>query len=140
MPIEVIKLELGKMLAALVPAGYFIWTGEMQIAIITFALFITLDTITGAIKSTALFNGGFSSTKLVNMKKVICYMLAIIFAYLLSLLPYFDGAFVYVVTWFSLREAWSVMENLSEMGLQFPQDIVKKVAGQVKKEDENNNK
>ena len=51
---------------------------------------------------------------------------------------YFDEAFVYVVTWFSLREAWSVLENLSEMGLQFPQDIVKKVAGQIKKEDENN--
>ena len=32
------------------------------------------------------------------------------------------------------------MENLSEMGLQFPQDIVKKVAGQIKKADENNNK
>lgn len=122
-----IKLEIGKMITALIPAGYFIWTGEMYFAIITFGLLLTLDTITGITKSTRLFCGGFCSNKLVNMKKIICYMIAILLAYLLTTLPYFEGSFIYIVAWFSLREAWSIMENLSDMGLQLPQDIIKNV-------------
>ena len=43
-----IKLELYKMVLSIIPAGFFIWTQEMHFAIITFALLITLDTITGA--------------------------------------------------------------------------------------------
>lgn len=138
MTIETIKLELYKMVLSIIPTSYFIWTQEMHFAITTFILLLTLDTITGAIKSTSLFNGGFSSTKLVNMRKIICYMLAIILAYLLSTIPHFSGAFVYIVTWFSLREAWSVVENLAEMGLQFPQDLVKKIAGEIKKDESEN--
>jgi len=136
MTITAIKLEIGKMITALIPAGYFIWTGEMHFAITTFILLLTLDTVTGITKSTKLFCGGFCSNKLVNMRKLICYMIAILLAYLLTTLPHFEGSFIYVVAWFSLREAWSIVENLSDMGLQFPQHIIKRVAGELNKCDD----
>jgi len=59
MTITAIKLEIGKMITALIPAGYFIWTGEMHFATTTFILLLMLDTLTGVIKSTGLFCGGF---------------------------------------------------------------------------------
>jgi phage-related holin len=126
-----LRIEVLKAVLSIVPAGYFVFTGQMQEAVFTFGLFLTLDTITGWVKSTGWFCGGFVSTKLVNMKKIICYMLAILLAFPLSHLPYFDWSFIYVVGWLSLREAWSIMENLSDMGLPMPQKIVETVRGEL---------
>ena len=44
-----------------------------------------------------------------------------------------DWSFIYVVGWLSLREAWSIMENLSDMGLPMPQKVVETVRGELKK-------
>lgn len=126
-------MEFWKAVFAIIPAGYFALTNAMQEAVFTMFMFLTLDTMTGWIKSTRWFCGGFSSTKMFNFKKMICYMIGILLAFQLSKLPYLTDSFIYICAWLSLREGWSVMENLSEMGLRFPQQIVSNVAGQLKK-------
>jgi toxin secretion/phage lysis holin len=130
--ITTIKMEFWKAIVAIIPAGYFVLTGAMKQAVFTMCMLLILDTITGWIKSTKWFCGGFSSTKMFNFKKMICYMIAILLAFNLSKLPYLTDSFIYVCAWLGLREGWSVMENLSDMGLPFPQAIIKKVAGQLK--------
>jgi toxin secretion/phage lysis holin len=125
--------EILKAIMAIIPTGYFVLNGAMQEAVFTMVMFLTLDTITGWVKSTGWFCGGFSSNKMFNFKKMICYMIAILLAYNLSKLPFLADSFIYVCMWLSLREGWSIMENLSDMGLPFPQQLVEKISGQLKK-------
>jgi len=129
--LSTIKIEVTKMLLALIPAGFFIWTDQMQNFSILLLLLVALDTMTGWIKSTSLFKGGFSSNSMFNFKKMILYAIALMLFYLLSHIPGLEGSFIYVTWWLSLREAWSVMENLSDCGLEFPQRIVEKVRGSL---------
>jgi phage-related holin len=129
--ITTIKMEIATAIAAIIPAGYFVLTGDMQDAVYTMIGFLVLDTITGWVKSTSWFCGGFSSTKMFNFRKMICYMIAVLLAFQMSKLPFLSDTFIYICMWLGLREAWSIMENLGDMGLEFPQSIVQKVAGQL---------
>ena len=129
--VTTIKMEILKALTAIIPTGYFVLNGAMGEAVFTMICLLTLDTITGWIKSTSWFCGGFSSTKMFNFKKMICYMIAILLAFQLSKLPFFNDSFIYICMWLSLREGWSIIENLSDMGLPFPQHIIKKIRGEL---------
>jgi toxin secretion/phage lysis holin len=113
----------------------------MQKAVFILVLLIGIDTLTGMIKSTKWFCGGFSSTRMFNGRKMITYALALILFYVLSQMDVygFGDTFVYIACWLSLREAWSVVENLSDMGLQLPQTIIKKIVGEVKQCQPKNN-
>ena len=126
-----IKLETMKALLAIIPTGFFIWTDTMYNFSFLLVLLIGLDTMTGWIKTSGWFCGGFVSTKMFNFKKMISYAIALILFYLVSHIPTLQDSFLYIVWWLSLREAWSVMENLAYMGLKFPQQIVERVAGQL---------
>lgn len=130
-------MEFWKAVFAIIPAGYFIMTNAMQEAVFTMVMFLILDTLTGWIKSTKWFCGGFSSTKMFNFRKMICYMVVVLLAFQLTKLPYLEDSFVYVCAWLSLREAWSVIENLSEMKMPFPKHIIEKIVSGV---NEDNNK
>lgn len=130
--IEKICFEIQKASIAIIPAGYFILSDKMAEAVFTLGFAVVLDTATGWVRSSGWFCGGFDSHKMFNFKKYICYVIAILLGYCLTKLPYMPDTFIYVCAWLSLREAWSVMENLADMGLEFPQQIVKKVSGQMR--------
>lgn len=127
-----LKIEFRKILAAIIPSGYFVLTSGMQEAVFTLVMFLILDTITGWVKASGWFCGGFCSVKMFNFKKIILYMIVISLAFELSKLSYLEGAFIFICIWLSSREAWSVMENLADCGLEFPQQLVQKVSGQLK--------
>jgi len=130
---KITTIEIQTALMALIPTGFFIWTGEMQKATLILILLVGIDTLTGMIKSTKWFCGGFSSTRMFNGRKMITYALALILFYILSQMDIIglSDTFVYIACWLSLREAWSVIENLSDMGLILPQTIIKKIAGEI---------
>lgn len=134
-------IELQTLFMALIPTGFFIWTGEMQKAVFILVLLVGIDTLTGMIKSTKWFCGGFCSTKMFNGRKMITYALALILFYVLSQMDIIGlrDSFIYIACWLSLREAWSVIENLSDCGLILPQTIIQKVAGEIKKCEPKNN-
>ena len=126
-------MEISKALIAIIPTSYFVLTEHMGEAVFTMLMFLLLDTITGWIKSSGWFCGGFVSTKMFNFRKMICYMIAVLLAFQLSKLPFLSDTFIYICMWLSLREGWSIMENLSDMGLSFPQQLVKKMRGELVK-------
>lgn len=127
-----LKIEFKKILIAIIPSGYFVLTSGMQEAVFTLVMFLILDTVTGWVKASGWFCGGFCSEKIFNFKKMILYMIGLLLAFELSKLPFLADSFICICAWFSTREAWSVMENLADCGLEFPQQLVQKVSGQLK--------
>lgn len=114
---------------SIIPSGYFIWTEQYQCVIITLCLLFVLDTFTGVAKAIGKKELSSNVASLKISKKVFLYGGALMMGYLLSIgfsdTMFLNESFVFLAGYYSLIEAYSILENLSEMGLNVPQKIIK---------------
>lgn len=116
--------------------GYFF--GGLDVLLNTFMITLAVDTLTGMIKG---FIQGTYSSKLFRMGllKKCGYMLAVILAVQLDRITGDTGALRGAMILFSVaNEGTSVIENLGEIGIKFPEPMINAIAVLKKRaEDEN---
>lgn len=106
--------------------GYFF--GGLDVLLSAFMIILVVDTFTGMIKS---YMKGTYSSKLFRMGllKKCGYMLAVILAVQLDKLVGDTGALRGAMLLFSVaNEGTSIIENLGEIGIPFPEPIVNAIA------------
>lgn len=139
------KINIDNLIMGIIPASYFMWSADFWGAVIILFLLMIIDLITGIRK--AIFLGCLSSRVAVqkSREKAFNYGTFLIVGYLinmffLSLEP--SGVIAkFFMTWFGEFvqymfigfagfligvEGWSILENLSEMGMPIPQKLVSK--------------
>lgn len=115
--------------------AYFL--GGFDALLSIFTIILILDTITGMLKAFNL--GKYESSKFRSgFVKKMAYMLGVVLSVQIDLLVKSNGALrTAVLTFFITNEAFSIVENLGEMGVGFP-DILKNSLKTLKdKNDEN---
>ena len=108
-------------------AGYLF--GGIDIMLKAFGMLLILDTISGMLRS--YWNGTYRSRafRKEGIPKIISYAIAIIMSVQLDILIGNTGALRAALLFcFIANEATSVVENLGEMGIPFPNKIVKAIA------------
>ena len=118
--------SLDKIIIAIFPAGYFIWTGNMQAALATLVIFYLFDTLTGVGKAiylktlTSKLAGQMFTKKLANYGGMVLlgYMLSVGVGGIMT------DAFIYVCLYYTLTEAYSIMENFRACGFNVPTKIL----------------
>lgn len=115
-------------------ASYFL--GGLDSLISVFATILIIDTATGMLKSWN--NGTYESKKFrQGFIKKIGYIIGIIFAVQLDVLAGSSGILRNaVITFFIANEGMSIIENLGEMGVNFP-DVLKNAVKSLKDKDKN---
>lgn len=106
--------------------GYFF--GGLDVLLNTFMITLVVDTLTGMIKG---FIKGTYSSKLFRMGllKKCGYMLAVVLAVQLDRITGDTGALRGAMILFSVaNEGTSVIENLGEIGIQFPEPVINAIA------------
>ena len=116
--------------------GYFF--GGLDILLNAFMITLAIDTLAGMIKS--YLNGTYSSKLFrAGLLKKCGYMLAVILAVQLDKLTGNTGALRGAMLLFSVaNEGTSIIENLGEIGIPFPDPIVNAIAVLRKKTEEVN--
>lgn len=106
--------------------GYFF--GGLDILLNAFMVTLAIDTLAGMIKS--YLNGSYSSKLFrAGLLKKCGYMLAVILAVQLDKLTGNTGALRGAMLLFSVaNEGTSIIENLGEIGIPFPEPIVNAIA------------
>lgn len=106
--------------------GYFF--GGLDILLNAFMITLAIDTLAGMIKS--YLNGSYSSKLFrAGLLKKCGYMLAVILAVQLDKLTGNTGALRGAMLLFSVaNEGTSIIENLGEIGIPFPEPIVNAIA------------
>ena len=138
------RLTIYSLLASIFPTGYFIWTGQMQIALLTIIFASTIDVLTGIVK--AMYCGKFRTSIIWDkgLKKVVRLFLAIMTAYMLEIGPgnsglplwsFLNGVFTYLCFFWAIIEALSILENLDDMGLTVPTGFIKHIRRMIQKEE-----
>lgn len=114
-------------------ASYFL--GGLDSLISVFATILIIDTATGMLKGWN--NGTYESKKFrQGFIKKIGYIIGIIFAVQLDVLAGSSGILRNaVITFFIANEGMSIIENLGEMGVNFP-DVLKNAVKSLKDKDE----
>ena len=113
--------------------GYFF--GGLDVLLNSFATILVIDTFTGMLKSYIL---GTYKSKLfrVGLLKKCGYMLAIILAVQLDHITGDTGALRGAMLLLSIaNEGTSIIENLGEIGIKFPQPVVNAIAALKKRSD-----
>lgn len=115
-------------------ASYFL--GGLDSLISVFATILIIDTATGMLKGWN--NGTYESKKFrQGFIKKIGYIIGIIFAVQLDVLAGSSGILRNaVITFFIANEGMSIIENLGEMGVNFP-DVLKNAVKSLKDKDKN---
>jgi toxin secretion/phage lysis holin len=137
-----IKININNILMAIIPASYFLWTDQFTGACMVLFVLMVLDFITGMRK--ASFLGEFSSTiaREKTVKKAIDYLTILIAGYLINMFYLsvkIDGyvadfivsmiggfihcSFIVFVAVLIAIEFYSIIENLSKMGMPIPKKI-----------------
>lgn len=113
-------------------ASYFL--GGLDSLISVFATILIIDTATGMLKGWN--NGTYESKKFrQGFIKKIGYIIGIIFAVQLDVLAGSSGILRNaVITFFIANEGMSIIENLGEMGVNFP-DVLKNAVKSLKDKD-----
>lgn len=114
-------------------ASYFL--GGLDSLISVFATILIIDTATGMLKGWN--NGTYESKKFrQGFIKKIGYIIGIIFAVQLDVLAGSSGILRNaVITFFIANEGMSIIENLGEMGVNFP-DVLKNAVKSLRDKDE----
>lgn len=128
------KFTIFAALASIIPAGYFIWTQDMQAALITLIAIAILDGLTGVAKAGYL---GTFKTKILwdkTLWKIAKLTLAITLGYFLDIgignggvpsFSFLSGVFIYFCFFFASVEGLSILENLDDMDLPVPTGFIK---------------
>lgn len=118
--------------------GYFF--GGLDVFLSTFAVILIIDTFTGMLKSYIL--GDYSSKLFrIGLLKKCGYMLAVLLAVQLDHITGDTGALRGAMILLSIaNEGTSIIENLGEIGIQFPEPIVNAIAVLKKKSNDKKGK
>lgn len=142
------KLTIGgAALINIIPAGFLMWTDQMQAALLILIGAVILDTITGMIK--AGYCGIFKSSIAWNkgLYKFVRITIAILASYFLELIgqnglflyAFLINSFIYLCCFWAVLEIISIFENLVDMGLPVPTGFIKYIRRNLDKEHCKNN-
>lgn len=115
----------------------FIYNGDMYL-LYALLIFMALDVITGwskALKNNHLW----SKTSLYGAGRKVLALVVVIIANILDNILSLNGTFVVVIMFYYIAtEGLSILENLAEMNVPFPEQVKKKLEVLKNKGDENN--
>jgi toxin secretion/phage lysis holin len=135
--------KITKIILELIPAGYFIWTGQFTGACMILFLLMILDMLTGIRKAQHLKTISSTIWRQKTAKKLLDNTTVILLGYFLNmfflnvqfdgyiaefLFSFFGGimkgSFLIFIGWLVGCETYSILENLAEMGMKVPNKIV----------------
>lgn len=121
------KINVAKLAGALVPTGFFLYSAEEYMAVQMLFIVLFVDIFLGIALAIKLKR--FSSNRMGNcIPKMIGYMVAIILlTVIIRMFPEASVLFYYTVSLFIFREISSHVENLSLLGIKFPDRVMKLV-------------
>lgn len=129
------NFSIDKIIISIFPAGYFIWTGNMQAAMTTLVIFYLFDTIAGVSKAIYLKTLTSKLAGQMFTKKLANYGGMVLLGYMLSVGVggIFTDTFIYVCIYYTLTEAYSIMENFRACGFNVPTKILVDIKNYLKK-------
>ena len=131
-----VKSNAVKLIAALIPTGFFVYTAQDYLAVQLLFIVLGVDIFLGIALAIKLKR--FSSNRMgACIPKAIGYMVAIILlTVIMRMLPEAAFLFYYTLTLFIFREISSHIENLSLLGIKFPDKVMKLVNSEYENKEE----
>ena len=131
-----LHIKLSTLFIALIPAGFFMYTLKEYQAIQMLFLVLAVDILLGS--ALAIKFKRFSSLRFgACIPRMIGYMSAIILlTVIMRVLPEAAFLFYYTLTIFIFREIVSHLENLSLLGIAFPEKVMKLLNADYNKDKE----
>lgn len=128
------NFSIDKIIISIFPAGYFIWTGNMQAAMTTLVIFYLFDTLTGVSKAIYLKTLTSRLAGQMFTKKLANYGGMVLLGYMLSVGVggIFTDTFIYVCIYYTLTEAYSIMENFRACGFNVPTKVLVDIKNYLK--------
>ena len=119
-----VKVNVAKLIGALIPTGFFLYSAQEYQAVQMLFIVLGVDILLGIALAIKLKK--FSSNRMgACIPKMIGYMVAIILlTVMIRMIPEAAVLFYYTISLFIFREVSSHVENLSLLGIKFPDKIM----------------